>query len=429
MATIKQIYTFINAVSSMALGTAAVTVANTSDLVALGKIVLSSATNTDLYYQALVDRIGKTYIAYRSLPEKRLGIRKDPLTFGAVLQRVTVKEIAKAKQNDSYDTTNPITETILQDTTKIAQELYSKRGTWDIETKVIYDLQLEGSFASESAYMAFVDMIFKDMYNGMELAIRDCENVTIATMIAAAAQHEGERETAVNILARYNSTFGKTLTAAAAMYDADFLKFAGAKIKQTITRMAEPSARYNVNGWQRWSEAGQLNVHMFEEFASNTGTYLQSDTFHDDLVKLPGYTERTFWQGSGDGSNADRMKVAVKCSENGTDIVDYEVHGVIAAIFDVDTCGVMIDRIRTKSDYKPRYEHTEYYHKADWASYVSLGEQCVIFYIDDYERLFDEPADWTENYATYYVRNALGEYELNASSEYDESKIYYAKIS
>lgn len=424
-----QIYSLLNTVAGMALGKAAVSVVNTEGLVSLGETVLSTTDNTSAFYSALSSVIGRTYSAYRALPEVRNGLMRTPLEFGGILRKLDISTIARNIANDSWDNSASITETIKNDATAAVCHYYSDRGTFEIETKVIYDYQLKAAFTDESSMAAFIDMIFQDMYNGMELDIRNCENLTISTAIAMASRYELTTNCCINILYQYNQAFSKTLQAEDALRDADFLRYAAAEIKKHKKFMEDPSALYNVAGYEKWTTDSECNILVYEEFAANTATYLQSSTFHDEMVKLPRYREKSFWQGAGDGTSASRTQVLIERGATGYE-VDTAVNGVIACMYDTETMGIMIDYVRTKSDYKPRYEHTEYYHKADWASYVAPGQQICVFYIDNYYPLTVSAADvtnWSTAYVNYFTKdNTDGTYDA-ATSTYDATAQYYKK--
>lgn len=424
-----QIYSLLNTVAGMALGKAAVSVVNTEGLVSLGETVLSTTDNTSAFYSALSSVIGRTYSAYRALTEVRNGLMRTPLEFGGILRKLDISTIARNIANDSWDNSSSITETIKNDTTAAVCHYYSDRGTFEIETKVIYDYQLKAAFTDETSMAAFIDMIFQDMYNGMELDIRNCENLTISTAIAMASRYELTTNCCINILYQYNQAFGQTLQAEDALRDADFLRYAAAEIKKHKKFMEDPSALYNVAGYEKWTPDSECNILVYEEFAANTATYLQSSTFHDEMVKLPRYREKSFWQGAGDGTSASRTQVLIERGATGYE-VDTAVNGVIACMYDTETMGIMIDYVRTKSDYKPRYEHTEYYHKADWASYVAPGQQICVFYIDNYYPLSVPAADvtnWATAYVNYFTKdNTDGTYDA-ATSTYDATAQYYMK--
>ena len=354
---------------------------------------------------------------------------RTPLEFGGILRKLDISTIARNISNDSWDNSASITETIKNDTTAAVCHYFSDRGTFEIDTKVVYDYQLKAAFTDESSMAAFIDMIFQDMYNGMELSIRNCENLTIGTAIAMASRYELTTNCCINILYQYNQAFSKTLQAEDALRDADFLRYAAAEIKKHKKFMEDPSALYNPAGYEKWTPDSECNILVYEEFAANTATYLQSSTFHDEMVKLPRYQEKSFWIGAGTGTAADRTKVLIERGASGSE-VDTAVNGVIACMYDTETMGIMIDFIRTKSDYKSRYEHTEYYHKADWASYVAPGQQICVFYIDNYYPVTVSASDVT-NWATAYVNystkdNTDGTYDA-ATSTYSATTQYYKK--
>ena len=424
------IYNFLNSVTAQAFGETAITASDTTSLVSLGSQVLADVQSISAFYTALASQISRTYSLYRSLEEKRLGFERTPIEFGAILRTLEVKQIARAKANESWDPTNPITETIENDTTDVVCTYYANRGTWAIDTKVIYDYQLKEAFTDAASMAAFVDLVFQDMYNAMEQCIRNCENTTEATAIAMCSIHELTTNCCINLLKAYNDAFNQSLAAADALRDEDFLRFAAAEIKKHKKYMEDPSVLYNIAGYERWTPSDELQLHVLEEFAANSATYLQSSTFHDEMVKLPTYRERSFWQGIGTGTTEDRSKIIITRSDDPLNPVTIAVNGVIAFAFDREAIAIMIDYIRTRSDYKAKYEHTEYYHKADWASLVRPSQQMCLFYIDDYYPVTVSAADqsnWANVYSSYYTKdNTDGSYD-GATSTYSSSTQYYKK--
>mgnify|MGYP007050003483 CR=1 FL=1 len=72
MSTVNQIYTLINEVAQQTFGESAITVKDTSTLVALGDKVLSSDKDTDKFAKSLVDRIGRTIFSKLTQLKKAL---------------------------------------------------------------------------------------------------------------------------------------------------------------------------------------------------------------------------------------------------------------------------------------------------------------------------------------------------------------------
>lgn len=428
----EQIYTFLNSVTAQAMGETAITASDTTSLVALGEQVMADAQTIEAFYGVLATQIARTYAQWRALTREDSGFMRTPIEFGAMLRVLEVKTIARAKENESWDPTNPITLVAEQDTTDIACTYYAKRGTFAIDTKVIYDYQLREAFTDAASMSAFIDMIFGDMYNGMEMSIRDCQNTTECTAIAICSGYELTTNCCINVLAKYNAAFNVSLTSAAALRDPDFLRFAAAEIKKHKKFMEDPSALYNPSSYERWTPSTDMQVHVYEEFAANCATYMESSTFHDEMVKLPSYREKSFWQGVGAGDTADRTQVIITRSDDPLNPVTIAVNGVIAFCFDREAIAVMIDYIRTRSDYIPKLEHTEYYHKADWASLVRPTQQMCVFYIDDYVPVVvpaGDVSDWSNKYVNYYTKDMTdGSYD-GATSTYGATTQYYKKIN
>ena len=65
MSTVNQIFNIVNDTARQTFGETAITVVDTSTLVALGDEVLKSDENTENFTNKLVDRIGRTIFSIR----------------------------------------------------------------------------------------------------------------------------------------------------------------------------------------------------------------------------------------------------------------------------------------------------------------------------------------------------------------------------
>ena len=87
------------------------------------------------------------------------------------------------------------------------------------------------------------------------------------------------------------------------------------------------STVFNVNGYETFTEEGNLVVEMLAEFAKATDMYLQADTFHNELVSLPNYEEVPFWQTSGSNPSFvfdDTSKINIEHDELALNADDIE---------------------------------------------------------------------------------------------------------
>ena len=98
MSTVNQIYALINEVAKQTFGESAVTVTDTSTLVALGDKVLSSDVDTDKFAKTLVDRIGRTIFSIRRYTASGDdGLVKEPFEYGCIVQKIYV-DLPEAKE-------------------------------------------------------------------------------------------------------------------------------------------------------------------------------------------------------------------------------------------------------------------------------------------------------------------------------------------
>ena len=284
MATVKQIYDIVNSVAQMTLGESAVAVVDTASFISLGDAVLSSATNLDLFTNALVDRIGKTVISQRKYNGGEGSLVKDEFTYGCILQKITV-DMPEASENESWKIGDggytPRFAPIVKAT--VNQKLFNKQSTFEIML-TIPDYQMRTAFTSETQMAVMIDAIFTAMDNKMEVALENNANLCRANFIAAKyADSKAEGTTAIsaiNLLEMYNTETSQTLTVAAAMRSADFLKYASRQISLWSKRMGRMSTLFNIDRKERFTPSDALVIDVLQDFASATETYLESDTYH-----------------------------------------------------------------------------------------------------------------------------------------------------
>ncbi|MBO7716289.1 MAG: hypothetical protein J6S85_26610 [Methanobrevibacter sp.] len=373
----NQIYSLLNAVSDEAFGGTAITVKDTDSLVSLGNQVFKSDEDLDAFYKALPVVIGRVITWYFKVTPQTRGIQVTPLTFGAILERITVYKIARAEQNGSWLSTQPDPFSKAKDDTDIHVNLIAKIAGYEID-KIVYDKQLRPAFSNAERMAAFVDLIFQDMYNGMQVGLNDTAALTECTSIAQIANF-GQVTQFRNLLTEYN-TDHTPLTLDEARENEAFLKWAAKQIKRTLSMMTRRvSTLYNIEKAEREIQTEDLRIHMLGDFASDLAFYLNADTYHKEFVEITGYEEISSWQGAGTDDSFDEVsKIFI---ENGEDIPETELSGVICSIFHAERMGCMIRDIRTKSLYNPKGELTNYYHKADIGYFILPDMPQVVFYL------------------------------------------------
>lgn len=380
MANVNQIYSMVNDAAKEALGAQAITAKDTGTLVSLGDVVLSSDTNKEQFYKALVDRIGRTVIAVREYRAKDRSVKRDEMEWGAVYQKISYKW-KDAVENPSWDTDTQANPFDVEIGTEAVQKLFSVIGTYSYEDS-IPDYQLFTAFTSASAMGAYISGIYTNMSNALEVADENLANLAVSTNIAGVFA-KGKETQKRNLLAEYNVLNPEAaLTTATALMDLGFLKYATREIKTVIDNMSTMSTLYNAESMPRHTPTDKQVVEVLSLFASASDTYLQADTYHNDLVKLPNYEKVVYWQGSGTGFAFNDVS-AINISNEKIDEAPVSKTGILAFVHDYDSVASIIYRRRSHSIYNPRAERFNIFEKADKGYAVDLSENAVVFYIAD----------------------------------------------
>lgn len=377
MSTVKQIYSIVNDVAKMTYGESAVTVVDTASFISLGDKVLNSATDTELFTNKLVDRIGKTVFSVRRYEGMSGGVVRHPFEFGCILQKIYV-DLPEAKQNNAWEIGKgdytPTYAPVIKPSVK--QKLFDKISTWEIDV-TIPDFMLRTAFTNETAMATFIDGIFVALDNMMIVALDNNADLTRASFIARKL-HGGKPCGAINLLKEYNTLTNAGLTVESALRNTEFLKWASMQINLWVNRMVKMSSLFNEEGYRRHTPKENLVVNVLQDFASATNTFLQSDTFHNELTKLPNYETVPYWIGSGTSYDFNSTSlVNVKLS----DTVTINQKGVIAVAYDFEALGVTMKERRTTTERNNKDEYTNYYNKANIGYFNDMSENGIVFYL------------------------------------------------
>ena len=376
---VSQVKDLVNLATKEALGAGAVQTEDLTNVVDMGEAIFN-ANAVDAYVRSLVNHIGKVVFVNRPYAGSAPSVLMDGWEFGSVLEKITA-ELPEASENETWD---------LQDKQSydpnifykptVEAKFYNKRVTFEIDVSIT-EMQVKQSFSSATQLNAFVSMIYNEVDKAMTIKIDSLVMKTITNMISV-TMTDNNPNRAVNLLALYNSEIAPAtpLTAAKALYNLDFIKFASYKMKLYATRLGTISRLFNVGGKARFTPRDLLHIVMLEEFKSSADVYLQSDTFHNEFVKLPEAEGVAYWQGSGtDYAFASTSKIMVKDSAGNSTTKT----GILAVMFDRDALGVCNKDKRVTTDYNAKAEFYNNFYKFDCEYFNDTNENFVVFYIAD----------------------------------------------
>lgn len=377
---INQIYELVNDVSQQMYGENAPTVTNLTDLISMGNEVLSSDKNTEDFCNVLTDRIGRVIISSKPYSSTVNNFLNDSFTFGAILQKIYIEPMdASTDKAWTLQNNNSIDQYVINKPT-VKQKLFQGVTVWNV-TVTIPDIQLRSAFESATSMTVFIDAIFTAMLNSIEVKLEGMLNMSLSNFIAnKIVKHKADGGIGVvNLLELYNAEMSTTLTPTEAMTNTEFLKYSSCVINKFLKRMERMSELFNDEGYKRFTPSDRAKVIMHLDYTSAITTFLESDTYHNEMVKLPNYTEVPYWQGSGTSYDfEDSTSIHVTISD-GTKTV--EQTGIIGIIADVEAIGLTIYDRRTRSAYNANGEYTNYFNKAEIGYYNDMSENAIVFVI------------------------------------------------
>ena len=383
---VKQIYTLMNTVTGEILGKTDLVQEDLSNIVDVGT-ELFDATSVDNYVKSLVNHIGKVIFVDRKYSGNVPSMLMDGWEFGSVLEKISA-DLPNATENESWELENG--QEYKQDIfykPAVSAKFFNKKVTFEIPMSFT-ELQVKESFSNANQLNGFLSMLYNAVDKALTVKMDGLVMRTINNMIgetiysdlqsAGTVDYTKSGTKAVNLLKLYNEKFSKTLTAAQAITDPDFIRFASYEMALYVDRLSKISTLFNIGGKERFTPSDMLHTVMLSEFKAAATAYLQSDTFHDNYVALPDSETVPYWQGSGqDYAFADTSKITIKTADG--HIV--ETSGVLAVMFDRDAMGVCnLDR-RVTTNYNAKAEFYNNYYKFDAGYFNDLNENCVVFFV------------------------------------------------
>lgn len=395
---VKQIYLLINSVSGEVLGRTDIVAEDLTGIVDLGKEVFNQSA-VDNYVKSLVNHIGKVIFVNRPYAGKVPSVLMDAWEFGSVLEKISA-DVPEAEENDTWNLQDG--QTYSQDVfhkPTVTAKFFNSKVTFEVPVSIT-ERQVKESFSNAAQLNGFISMIYAAVEKSMTikadaLIMRTINNMIAETVLADAqafgATAAGDMTGAdlasastarcVNLLKLYNDKTGAStkLTAAKAITDPDFIRFASYVMGTYADRLQSISTVFNVGGKERFTPKDMLHVVLLSDFAKAAQTYLYSDTFNRGDVLLPQAETVPFWQGSGQNYEfASTGKINVK--ESGGKAV--EISGVLGVMFDRDALGVCnLDR-RVTTNYNAKAEFFNNYYKFDAGYFNDTNENFVVFFIE-----------------------------------------------
>lgn len=366
----KQIYDIVNSVVNQSMGLSDITVVDEAGLIALGDTIINSSSTRNAFVEGLIDRIGKTIVSYRQYRNKFASLVKDDFEWGAVLQKIKV-EMPEAEIDESHSLTDG--ESIDQYVVAkpvATQKLFYTKTPYQFHI-TIQTTDLKEAFTSSQAMGTFYSAVYGEVQNKIELSLEDLGRNCVNNFIGEIGG--GTRE--IKLLTEYKAieTSASDMTAAAALRDEGFLKYASQRIQEITSLFTEMTkGTFNDNTATRHTPKDMQKMFVLKKFSQALETHVLANAFNKEYDELGTYEEVNFWQ-----ALKKPFQVKVKKASNNASATT--VDNVIGVLFDREAMGIYkTDESADNSPYNAagRY-YNVYWHETDMY-FNDLSENGVV---------------------------------------------------
>lgn len=397
---VKQIADIVNKMAADYVGASDLQSVDMGDIVTLGKTI-TDAIGYEQFTNTLVDRIGEVIMVNREYQSTAPDIlrRGTGIPYGSITEKIRVK-LPSAVNNDSWPigatwtpgagwsaATNPTNDNANPFITvrpEVEVSFFNGGGTFETEMTTPR-MQNRSAFSTPEELQRFVDTVENRIFQARTV-FKDTLTMTVIRNLIC--EKLLQRNAIIDLLAMYNTAYTQSLTPAAAIYNKDFLRYAGYIMSLFPRRLGKMSRRYNTQGYDTFTPMDRLRFVALDMFTSAVETFMTSDTYHDDLVGLKAaFTPVDSWQGAGNGDGVNFQTAATIQSKtaSGTEVATNHMAAesgpvyIVAAMFDVEAAWQRYDAPRTTSQWNARKEQTTYFYKQDVSFANDLAENCVVF--------------------------------------------------
>ena len=372
-----QIYEIVNETTAQVTGTAPVADVDCNQIVDAGAEVLET-DKVDHYVKSLIDRIGKVVFVNRPYSGGTPSVMMDSWEYGAILEKIQYEGLPEAEENDTWELEDRRSyDPNIFYKPSVSAKFFSERRTFDIPMSFA-QRQVKTAFTSSGQLQAFFSMIETAISNGMTVKMDSLVEATINNFLATTYGDGSANARVVKLLTDYATFTGKVApSAATALADPEFIRFCAFIMKRKAVQMQKLSTVFNAGGKYRHTPKDRLKMILHADFAAAADAYLQSDTYHNEFVALPGADKVAFWQGSGTGfawTDTSKIIVTPRGSES-----PVTISNIVGVMFDRDALGVSnLDR-RVTTNWNPKGEFTNNWYKFDAGYFNDFNENGVIF--------------------------------------------------
>lgn len=219
----------------------------------------------------------------------------------------------------------------------VDQRVYGKSISWELPV-AITDEQWNTAFHSPAELAAFVNQIFLVVDNALVMHMEDLDranrNNFMALKIEAQADPLNTGIHVVDLVDGWANFSGATANISVEDFlnDRKALNWAKSELIFYKDFLKKMSVKFNTAGFKRFTPDEDLVVQVLARFEQYLNAVAESDTYHNEILQLPGHQTIPYWQAEGDLSFDDTSEIKVETApaEGATPAVVVNQDGIVA---------------------------------------------------------------------------------------------------
>lgn len=373
------IHSFLSTVYQEVTGETDVVKEDLTNIVDVGDTLMDNQTYKDAYVRAMFNTIGRWEFVERPYVGAAPDIERKDWEWGSIMSKSRTKDTEPSKNPSWHVQPGDSVDQFVFNPPEVQTTLFNVAVDWEIDVSFM-NKQLKQSFNDGSTMDRFLSMIRSKVNEDQTANIDELKMRAINNFIGyRLARQKG----IYDVLTAYNTRFSKSLTAYDAPYDKDFLRFYAYQILLYKSRMKRKTANFidNDPGYTSFTPEDYNRIVVLDVFGEALKVYLQSDTFHDDMVKIGKFDTVSRWQGTGMGvdypfSEISQINIEVAGLSNNNHVSRM---GIAGLMFDRDAIGIINEDREIEVAYDARGQYWNNFYKVTTRLYNDPAENGIIF--------------------------------------------------
>lgn len=340
----NQVATVVNAAIAQATGASSVATMDLEGIIDAGNDS-SVIGSVEQFTKSLINVLIKNWFtdsSYRS--QYTDPFFEDSEKYGAIIQAISV-EVPAVKESSAWQDFGTGSGQVATVGTYgvylpvVHAQYYGKTISWELPL-TISEEQWNTCWKNAEELRGFVAYIMMVIDNALVCHLEDMNNMNRNNFMAEKINYAGSvGATGVHVydlVERYVKEMGNPtadFSVADYLSDVNAMRHGSEKIRLMKKYFQKMSTKYNTAGRRRFTPEDRIVLQVLSFFEERMSTVALSDTYHDDIVELPGYQSVAYWQGQGttDDDFGEISKIDVEIGSDGTKVTQ---SGIVAFMAD-----------------------------------------------------------------------------------------------